>query len=278
MSDYYSLDHDSSKGATVKFSRNGFSLPPGSSTILLLSFTPPSGIDGSRLPVYSGQIGITGGPVPIKITYMGAATKMRDIKMISTRKTVFDTASPALLQGVYATAALSGQRFRFSATTRTRDFPSVMFNLLTGTRSMVMDLVAADAKLGFQPTYTRRNLTDEGEVQGELYSGPEREGPVESGTSKISTNSTNEPHFVRAGADLDFTPIANSRRSPHRTLRTPRAVSPNTDKLNAALKSWCQYNKFQGKGCIAPSTAKINTFAQVPVKGNIFAWRDVSRK
>lgn len=277
MADYPGLEHDASPSgaATVKFSRSSFTLPPGQATILLLSFTPPTGVDDSRLPVFSGQISITGGPVPLKITYMGAATKMRDLKMISNRPTAFNTASPALLQGVYASPAREGQVFKFSATSNTRDFPSIMFNLLTGTRAMVMDLVAADANLGFQPTFTKRDA-EEGEEQT-----AEAEEEEESLEDDLVTSPFIEIGSDMAGSssDLLLTPHNDlARRSARRSRHSARASANTQEKLRAALKLWCQYTNFQGRGCTAKPAANTNTFKQVPIKGNIFTWSDVSRK
>lgn len=271
MSDYYGMDH-ADLGATVKFSRNSFTLPPGSSTILLLAFTPPASADSSRLPIYSGQISIIGGPVPVKVTYMGVAAKMRDTKMISTRRTQFNTASPALLQGVYANAAGEGKVFKFTATSNTRDFPSILFNLLTGSRSMVMDLVASDANLGFQPSYTKRDLEEavDEETNEEIN--------LDEDLSE-SVILINGEQVVQSESDLDFTQgLEAHRRRSHRSLRATRATSATTEKLNAALKQWCELTKYQGKGCTASPAAKVNTFAKVPVKGNIFSWINVSRK
>lgn len=261
MADHVNLEHGT-QGATVKFSRSTFTLGPNQSTILLMSFSAPADVDATRLPVYSGQISIEGGAVPLKVTYMGAATKLRDTRMISTRQTPFNTASPALLQGVYATTATEGQVFGFSATTNTVDFPSLMFNLLTATRLMAIDLVAADANVGFQPTYTKRGLLQQ---VAEVRSGmamPIKSIDIRAGAAERSTS-----------ADM----VHTRRQSRSRPFFAKRAAT-TADKLNAALKLWCEYTKYQGRGCTAKEEAKANTYAQVPVKGNVLTWTDVSRK
>lgn len=266
MADYPNLDHDSTLGATVRFSRRNFTIRANSTVSVVMTWTAPAGVDASRLPIYSGQILITGGPIPVKVTYMGAATKMRDLKMISTRPTQFGTTSPALLQGVYAAPASPGQSFGFADNDKS-GFPSVMFNLLTGTRSMVMDLVAADADLGFQPTYSKRDI--EG-VEGSL------EIPFgdTNGTGDIDVEAiSGEPtimirgkHVIRTRSNLGSVhSFGNLRRSAHRSGLARRELRKITAPTTV-------------KEAEAPPAAKANTYVQVPVQGNIFSWMDVSRK
>lgn len=68
--------------ATVKFGLTTVILLPGFSLPVIVTFTPPKGLDAVRLPVYSGWITVTSGSEVQRITYMGVAASLRTDKTI----------------------------------------------------------------------------------------------------------------------------------------------------------------------------------------------------
>lgn len=76
----------SSAAASVKFSSTKITVWPLIPAVLTVTFTPPSGLDASTFPVYSGQIQISNGKETVVSSYSGLAANLKDVPIIDTSK------------------------------------------------------------------------------------------------------------------------------------------------------------------------------------------------
>lgn len=147
--------------ASVWLSQSSITLWPGATTIVLLKFTPPSGLDASQFPVYSGYIEITGGSSPVRVPYLGVAARMRDMPIIDASTYAFGIPTPIILDGQQNVQS-GFQTYTF----QNGDFPTAVYRLVGGTRILTLDLVSANSSLGFTPNYnTRRDVVVSPEVR-----------------------------------------------------------------------------------------------------------------
>jgi len=134
--------------ASVQLSKSSVMLRAGSSTVVTLRFTAPTGLDATKFPVYSGWIQITGGNNNVQVPYMGVAARMRDMPVIDSTEWAFGFKTP-----VITGAGMSIQNGPQTYTFQNGDFPTIIYRRTAGTPILVLDLVSADASLGFTPTY-----------------------------------------------------------------------------------------------------------------------------
>ncbi|ORY32563.1 putative peptidase [Naematelia encephala] len=144
--------------ASIWIGQSSFTLRPGQTTIVPLKFTPPSGLDASTFPIYSGYVQISGGGQSVKVPYMGVAAKMRDMPIIDPTDWYFGFDSPALIDPDFDVQS-GPQSFNFTGDS----YPTVLFRLVGGTPLLLIDLVSVNATLGFTPNYqsTRRSFSDD---------------------------------------------------------------------------------------------------------------------
>ena len=130
-----------------------FTLLPGLSKQIQVTFTAPSGLDAGEFPVYSGFIQITGGSKKYQVPYLGLAATAKKIPIVDYSTFAFGFHLPIIMN-----AAGDVQNGTTSYTFSGKDYPTVIYRLVGGTRSLVIDLVKSDAKLGFTPnSITRRD-------------------------------------------------------------------------------------------------------------------------
>jgi hypothetical protein len=79
------ISANSKTGATICFNPTTLTMAPRSSRIVALHFTRPSGLDESRIPIYSGYVAINssnGDPFPL--IYAGVASCLKDATIMNT--------------------------------------------------------------------------------------------------------------------------------------------------------------------------------------------------
>ncbi|KAJ5600180.1 hypothetical protein N7450_001247 [Penicillium hetheringtonii] len=73
-------------GASLNFSSSTLSIGAGKSAVLIVTATPPRGIDEQRIPVYSGYITFNGTSPNdhFSVPYLGVSTDMRNVTILDT--------------------------------------------------------------------------------------------------------------------------------------------------------------------------------------------------
>ncbi|RFU29535.1 hypothetical protein B7463_g6801, partial [Scytalidium lignicola] len=116
---------------------------PGLPISVDLTFTPPQGVDESRLPIYSGKIVISGtnGDI-VAIPYLGAATSLKSIDM-------FATTWPELGQSITIQFSLGqnnipgGTSMSFVNTAFVKNFPALEWIIKYGSEELRWDIYKA---------------------------------------------------------------------------------------------------------------------------------------
>lgn len=70
--------------AGVTFSATSVTVPAGGSSSVTVTFTPPSGLDPSTFPVYSGQIVFTSSVETVAASYLGMAASIKSMQVLDT--------------------------------------------------------------------------------------------------------------------------------------------------------------------------------------------------
>ncbi|KAL7416629.1 peptidase S8/S53 domain-containing protein [Mrakia frigida] len=143
--------------ATIAFSSTFVAVPAGSSVDVILTFVPPTGLDASNVPVYSGFVSVESADQSevYSVPYLGVAASMKnDFPILDTSNEYFGVVTPALL--TYAEDFVDGPvTFTFTAT----DQPSLIYRLSGGSAKVIATLVASDTT--FTPSILKkRNLKD----------------------------------------------------------------------------------------------------------------------
>ncbi|KAF2228312.1 subtilisin-like protease [Elsinoe ampelina] len=74
--------------AEIHFSEQEITVSAGDSAVVTVDATPPTGLDGLRLPVYSGYIAINGSDgSALSLPYLGVAGAMRDVAILDKNQT-----------------------------------------------------------------------------------------------------------------------------------------------------------------------------------------------
>ena len=233
--------------ASVVFSQSSLSLRPGQSTIVILKFTAPTGLDPATFPIYSGWIQITGGSNTVQVPYLGVAAKMKNLPVLDPTTYYIPFNTPTIIDSNFnvqsGTTPYNFQNgnyptilYRLVQSTLYHVFKLISLRLVGGTQLLLVDLVSANATLGFTPNYTSRKRSIEGRVE-EIQTLPKR-------------------------ADLE------SRR-----IQGTSQASPSG--LGGLLNLWCQLTHYTGNGC---TTTGSNTFNNVPILGNLYEADYIPRK
>jgi hypothetical protein len=80
----------------VKFSETSVTVHPGQTQELTAHFTPPSGLDPSLLPVYSGFVQIESATETLHVTYLGVAAALEDATQVDTTNVFFGVDLPVI--------------------------------------------------------------------------------------------------------------------------------------------------------------------------------------
>lgn len=124
----------------------------GEEATVLVSATPPAGLDATRLPIYSGYIAINGSDgSSLSLPYMGVAGSLRSATVMSTDGT-YMSSSLATAQGAAAVPAPISEGHVFALPppgrandtqfgANTTDYPQLLFSLALGTAVIRVDVV-----------------------------------------------------------------------------------------------------------------------------------------
>ncbi|KAG9048751.1 hypothetical protein FS837_012114 [Tulasnella sp. UAMH 9824] len=128
--------------ATLTFSASTIKVPPGGKTSVTVSIKPPTGLDPNSFPVYSGFIRIASDKDDMKVSYLGVAASLKDMKVIDRSANYFGVEIPAILdkdgniQEAPTTYTLQGN-----------DYPALLYRLNAGSPAIHLDLVPANYTL-----------------------------------------------------------------------------------------------------------------------------------
>nr|XP_018263216.1 peptidase [Kwoniella dejecticola CBS 10117]OBR85374.1 peptidase [Kwoniella dejecticola CBS 10117] len=217
--------------ANVRFSQSTVWLLPRTTWVVLLQFSAPTGLDAKQFPIYSGFIEISGGSNNVRVPYLGVASKMRDMPVLDPTPYYLGINTPTILDASGNVQSSSGQSYNF----QNGSYPTVIYRLVGGTPLLLIDLIDSKANIGFTPNYnSKRSATPT--LEGELSL--MKKAFVES--RKINSISGNNNKWWQSS------------------------------KTQSLISLYCQLTNFKGKGCSGFNTGKSNTFAKVPILGNLF--------
>jgi hypothetical protein len=112
--------------ANVFIVPSSFTVLPGESQTVVASIIPPSGLDASLYPVYSGAIEITSsGSDVTHVSYLGLAASLKDKQVVDNTDKFFGFKLPAVLD-----AAQAVQTAPRNYTFANSDFPSLVWRLV----------------------------------------------------------------------------------------------------------------------------------------------------
>ena len=101
-------------------------MPPGETQIVAATFTPPSGLDASLYPVYSGTIEITSsGSDVTHVSYLGLAASLKNKQVVDNTDTYYGFKLPVVLDGAQAVQT-APKNYTFV----NGDFPSLLWRLV----------------------------------------------------------------------------------------------------------------------------------------------------
>ncbi|KAH9892693.1 subtilisin-like protease [Cubamyces lactineus] len=138
--------------ATVKFSETSFTVHPGQTQQITAHISPPTGLDQTTFPVFSGFIEISNANESYQVSYLGLAGSLKDVQVVDDTDVFFGVDLPVLTDaaGNFITNATN---FTFVGD----DAPSVLMRLTFGTPKLLFDLVESDIKL--KTTLNKRSDT-----------------------------------------------------------------------------------------------------------------------
>ncbi|KAF8800231.1 subtilisin-like protease [Phlegmacium glaucopus] len=128
----------SAAAASVDIFPSTFIVLPGLSQPVVTKFTPPSGLDVSTYPVYSGFIEITSGSETVHVSYLGLLGNLRDKQVIDTTDVALGFTLPTILNATQS-PQVDPTNYTFVGT----DFPSLVYRLVFGSPAVDIDLVEA---------------------------------------------------------------------------------------------------------------------------------------
>ena len=140
------FDETSQASASIRFDPETLTVEAGSIGKLTMYFSPPTGLDASRLPLYNGYVAINGTwGDSLTVPYMGASANMIDQKIIDTQE-----GYPYLARSTDTNVRLNGSDLfplpiNYKLRTDNTSYPTIMFNLALGSRVMSVD-IASKAK------------------------------------------------------------------------------------------------------------------------------------
>ncbi|KAL5632826.1 hypothetical protein ACGC1H_005690 [Rhizoctonia solani] len=128
-----------SNAASVSFSEAKVVVYPGLSASVTLTFAPPTGLNASTFPVYSGYIQATGSDgTTLRSTYLGLAAALKDMRVVDNTTTLFGAGKKLpLIQDKNNQTVNGSATFTMQGT----DCPLVLYRLVAGTPVLRIDLI-----------------------------------------------------------------------------------------------------------------------------------------
>ncbi|KAG8979396.1 hypothetical protein FRC05_008381 [Tulasnella sp. 425] len=133
--------------ATLTCNPSTIKVPANGKIPVRVTIKPPTGLDAKSFPVYSGFIRIASDMDDMKVSYLGVAASLKDMKVIDSGTSYFGVQTPVILdkdgniQEAPANYTLQGQ-----------DFPALLYRLTAGTPALHVDLVKANYSLNSTKT------------------------------------------------------------------------------------------------------------------------------
>lgn len=140
----------STQFASVTFSEPSFTVLPGQTQKLTAHISPPTDIDPTTFPVFSGFIQIANQDESYQVTYLGVAGSLEDVQIVDDTNVFFGVNLPTLVD-----AAGNFQADTENYTFVGDDFPTVLMRLAFGTPLLRLDLV--DTNIQIATTLNRRD-------------------------------------------------------------------------------------------------------------------------
>ncbi|KAH9484870.1 Minor extracellular protease vpr [Psilocybe cubensis] len=195
----------STKAASVSIVPSSFTLRPGQSQTVIASFRPPTGLDASTYPVYSGFIDVVSGSENYHVSYLGLLGSLKNKQVVDNTDAFFGFKLPAVLDatGDIQTAATN-------YTFVDGDFPSVLWRLVFGTPALRIDLV--DPAINLVPTLGARGF---------------RGGPFFTFPHKNKAGSYARVKVVGSLASFDYITRLNEGSDPYSLLNIEEPVFAN---------------------------------------------------
>ncbi|KAK7473104.1 hypothetical protein VKT23_001205 [Stygiomarasmius scandens] len=140
--------------ATVTFGTSKLVIPPGQTADVELKFEPPTALDPSTLPIYSGFIEFQSQEETLKVTYMGVVGSLKDEIVLDSSDSFFGAALPTILNDT-GDVQTGPQNYTFVG----EDVPKLLLRLLFGTPKLLVDLVNKDANISTTiPNHSKRDV------------------------------------------------------------------------------------------------------------------------
>ncbi|CAE6403377.1 unnamed protein product [Rhizoctonia solani] len=125
--------------ASVAIVPNKVTVPAGWSLPVVVSIKPPTGLDATNFPVYSGYIKATGSDnTTLQSTYIGVAAKLKDAKVLDNTDAYFGVKIPVLTDSQGEPVPPTGSA---TYTMKGNDTPLVIYRLVQGTPLLRVDLI-----------------------------------------------------------------------------------------------------------------------------------------
>jgi len=130
--------------ASVSFTSTKLTVRPWMSKGFVATINPPTGVNATAFPIYSGFIAISSSlGETFSLPYLGVAAKLKDMTILDTGATLFGLTAPIQLDA--NTGAVSPQNKSYSF--QGADFPAIYYRRAAGTPSLLADLVRPDIQL-----------------------------------------------------------------------------------------------------------------------------------
>ncbi|PPQ89471.1 hypothetical protein CVT25_011997 [Psilocybe cyanescens] len=139
----------SSNAASVVITPSSFTVRPGQSQTVVASFRPPTGLDASTYPVYSGFIDVVSGSEKYHVSYLGLVGSLKNKQVVDNTDYFFGFPIPAILD---AAGDIQGGAANYTFVDG--DYPSLLWRLVFGTPALRIDLV--DPSISLVPTLGKR--------------------------------------------------------------------------------------------------------------------------
>lgn len=182
------LAGDAASGASIRFEPESLTVGPKSSAVVTLHFTRPAGLDGSRIPVYSGFVGINGSAGDsLSLPYAGIATSMKTVSIVDSADgfPYLTSSSDATQAPITANGTVFTLPGNSTTSNSTVGLPSLIYALAMGSRTVRIDVQPANPRglpriigqqvLGSVPGYPVQNhvrqTTDSIAWNGQLADG-----------------------------------------------------------------------------------------------------------
>ncbi|KAI9067297.1 subtilisin-like protease [Trametes sanguinea] len=128
--------------ASIKFSETSFTVHPGQTQEITAHISPPTGLDPTTFPVFSGFIGISNAEESYQVSYLGSVGSLKDVQVVDDTDVFFGVNLPVLTDSA-GNFLLNATNFTFVGD----DFPTVLMRFTFGTPKLLFDLVEPDIRL-----------------------------------------------------------------------------------------------------------------------------------